>query len=305
MFCPTSRKGGLAADQSLELGRHLPAEQREVRPEQGGPATGQPEIPAPRIVPLVGMRPLGGGRANAGRGALDMNDAAARDVANGPARRVKTVHQLDFLEIEEETVIEEARLPQRVDAKHHAGARHPVSFHALLVLDDNAPDAEHPAQFLGLRSADKLPARRWKPKRRCRDPAARSQQLAAGRAAPRIVLKLRSQRADCAGLNFSIRIEQVDEFRRMRLPRKVQDCLVIRPSEAAVHSEREERHPVLQVGSVGEFAEDRSRVVARPPVDDDGAQTRQTLSFAAQGLDAAHRQVGRPIIDNDYSYVSQ
>ena len=107
-----------------------------------------------------------------------MDNPTRRLMPNGPASRSQTVHQLNFFEIQEESVVEETSLNERLGAKQHACAGHPIDFPIVTRRYHNARYAEEMSKRWRLRGADELSARRWKPERRRRHISVRSKKLA-------------------------------------------------------------------------------------------------------------------------------
>jgi hypothetical protein len=96
------------------------------------------------------------------------------------------MHQFDFLEIQEETVIEEAHVSDRRASQHYASTGHPIDIAALVGLNDGRADTKEAAQELRSRTAHKLATRRRKAKRRCRFGAVQCEQSASCRATGRL-----------------------------------------------------------------------------------------------------------------------
>jgi len=65
---------------------------------------------------------------HASGGATNMADSASRLDGDCPTCFAHPPHELDFLMIEEDALIEEAHVAKCLDAKHDAGAGDPIHF---------------------------------------------------------------------------------------------------------------------------------------------------------------------------------
>src|SRR4249919_1156421 len=112
-----------------------------------------------------------------------MDDTAPGDAPDCPAMFSQPVHQFHFIEVEEEAVVEESGLAQRIHAKHRARAGDPVDFWILTVIHNRRLDSKQPSERFRLDGVQEFAARRRKTERRCAWTLAGVDQLASGRTA--------------------------------------------------------------------------------------------------------------------------
>ena len=229
-----------------------------------------------------------------------MRDAARRDEPQPPARFAHAMHQLHFLEIEEEAVIEEAGLSQRRAAQHDAGAGQPLRRAGIVTLDDRGRDAQPLAEPAEAGAAHQLAARRGEVECRSGQRAVRFQQLAAHAAQPRIGPNHIEQRRDGTRLDERVRIEQMDELGRVGALEQAQHRLIVGPAEAAIEIEREDADPIAPGRSREMRGELLRRSIARIAVHDSDIERTDRRPLRHQRLDAADHIIRCPVVhDHD------
>src|SRR5690606_12370022 len=179
-------------------------------------------------------------------------------VMHGEPRLPHTTAQVDFLEIQEEPLVEEAGALERGSTHHYRGAGDPV--HLARVPRRRArhdPRVEQPRHGPELQGGLELAQNGGETKRRGRGASFRTEHARAGDSSVWSRLEKARERPQGAGANARIGVQEEEELRRVRPRERVANADVVAEAEAAVVARRENADavapPVLTHGALEVF----------------------------------------------------